>query len=408
MRPIYILGGRQTDFARNLAREGQDLFDLFKTVLTDGLEHTGLTADAVDVGHVGNFVAELFTGQGQLGGFFAEVDSGFDGLPASRHEAACASGSMAIMAAMADIESGRYQCACVLGIEQMRNVDGETGADHLAAAAWRGRENMDARYLWPAQFAELAEVYSQRYGLDRKVLVEWSNNAFANAKRNPYAQTRGWTIEAAQLAEDDHSNPIIEGGLRKQDCGQITDGAAVIFLASEDFAQSWCRQRGLTLDDMPRIAGWGHTGAAMRLSRKLESAPSPDQPLLPHVAKAVAQALGRAGLSSAKQLDAVELHDCFSITGYLLLDHLGLAPPGQAWQVVERGIGLGSDLPINPSGGLIGLGHPVGATGVRMVLDAARQVRGEAGDCQVDDARCVATLNVGGSATTVASFVVTR
>lgn len=407
MKPVCILGGSQSDFARNLAREGSDLFDLFSEVLADGLEQSGVEPRHIGVGHVGNFVSELFTGQAHLGGFFAEADARFNGMPAVRHEAACASGSMAILAAMADIESGRYSCACVLGIEQMRNVDGQTAADHLAAAAWRGHENEDARFLWPAQFAELARIYEARYGLNRDWLVELSRNAFANARRNPLAQTRRWTVEAAQLSDDDEANPLIEGRLRKQDCGQITDGAAMVILADVEFAQAWCRKRGVEFEKVPKIGGWGHTGAPIRLRSKLQ--PDNDQEvLLPHVAAAFNSAIGRAGLADAGMLDAIELHDCFSITGYMLLDHLGLAPPGQAWQVIDRGIGLDSDLPVNPSGGLIGLGHPVGATGVRMVNDAARQVRGEAGDNQVEGARHVATLNVGGSATTVASFVVNR
>ncbi len=407
MKPVYILGGSQSDFARNLAREGRELFDLFREVLADGLEQTGLDARHVGVGHVGNFVSELFTGQAHLGGFFAEADGRFKGMPAVRHEAACASGSMAVLAAMADIESGRYSCACVLGIEQMRNVDGETAADHLAAAAWRGRESEQARYLWPAQFAELARVYDERYGLKRDWLVELSRNAFANARRNPLAQTRKWTVEAPQLSEDDEANPLIEGCLRKQDCGQMTDGAAMVVLADAEFTRAWCRKHGHDLGRIPRISGWGHTGAPLRLHSKLDGDNEPG-PMLPHVGAAFSAAIQRAGLKDANQLDAIELHDCFSITGYMLLDHLDLAPPGQAWQVIERGIGLDGPLPVNPGGGLIGLGHPVGATGVRMLNDAARQVRGEAGDNQVEGARHVATLNVGGSATTVASLVVSR
>ena len=407
MKPVYILGGSQSDFARNLAREDRELFDLFREVLTDGLEQTGLAPDQIGVGHVGNFVSELFTGQGHLGGFFAEADTRFDGMPAVRHEAACASGSMALLAAMADIESGRYSCACVLGIEQMRNLDGQTAADHLAAAAWRGHESEEARFLWPAQFAELARAYDERHGLKREWLVELSRNAFANARRNPLAQTRKWTVGAAQLSEDDEANPLIEGCLRKQDCGQITDGAAMVVLADADFASAWCRKHGHDLATIPKIAGWGHTGAPIRLQSKLGGQVGSGL-MLPHVAGAFSAAMKRAGLQDASRLDAIELHDCFSITGYMLLDHLGLAPPGQAWQVIERGIGLDDELPVNPGGGLIGLGHPVGATGVRMLNDAARQVRGEAGDCQVEGARHVATLNVGGSATTVASFVVNR
>ena len=107
------------------------------------------------------------------------------------------------------------------------------------------------------------------------------------------------------------------------------------------------------------------------------------------------------------ELDAIETHDCFSITEYMAIEHFGISPPGQAWKAIEEGVvAFDGTLPVNPSGGLIGLGHPVGATGVRMVLDAAKQCTGTAGDYQVPGAKTVATFNVGGSGTTNCSFVV--
>jgi acetyl-CoA C-acetyltransferase len=96
------------------------------------------------------------------------------------------------------------------------------------------------------------------------------------------------------------------------------------------------------------------------------------------------------------------VHDCFAITEYLAIDHLGLTAPGQSFRAVEDG----TLRRINPSGGLIGGGHPVGATGVRMVLDAMKQVSNRAGACQLADARTIQTLNTGGSATTAISFVI--
>ncbi len=92
-----------------------------------GLDATALDADEIETGHVGNFTAELFAAQGLLGGFFGLVDPAWDGLPTARHEAACASGSVALLAATAEIEAGRYDLACVVGIEQMRNVPGRIG-----------------------------------------------------------------------------------------------------------------------------------------------------------------------------------------------------------------------------------------------------------------------------------------
>jgi acetyl-CoA C-acetyltransferase len=115
-------------------------------------QETGLDPEDIDVGHVGNFVGDLFAGQGMLGGFFAMADDRFTGMPASRHEAACASGSLAVLAAAADIESGRYGTAMVLGMEMMRNVPGVTAAEHLGAAAWAGHEYLDATYPGRAPF----------------------------------------------------------------------------------------------------------------------------------------------------------------------------------------------------------------------------------------------------------------
>lgn len=404
--PVYILGGHQTDFSKNWVRHNQTLFDMFSETVLTGLENTKLDARDIDVGHVGNFVAELFTGQGMLGGFFGHVHPDFMSLPTSRHEAACASGSLAILAAMADIESERYDLACVVGIEMMRNVPGQTAADHLGAAIWVGEEARDATYIWPAMFSDLAEHYDQRYGLKREHLAEISKINFANAKRNPNAQARNWQFTDQSFLPDDDQNPVIEGWMRRQDCGQVSDGAAVIFLASETRAKAYAEANNIPLESLPKIKGWGHATAPMLMKTKFETAPK-DGYLLPATRKAITDAYHRAGIAGPQDLDAIETHDCFSITEYMAIEHFGLTAPGEGWKAIEEErIHFGGELPINPSGGLIGLGHPVGATGVRMMLDAAKQSSGQAGEYQVENARTIGTFNVGGSGTTNCSFVV--
>jgi len=140
------------------------------------------------------------------------------------------------------------------------------------------------------------------------------------------------------------------------------------------------------------------------MDQKLRRAADAEYPL-PHVRKAFEQATARANVG-LDVLDVLEVHDCFSISEYSIIEHVGLAGPGEAWKAIDSGdIERGGRLPINPSGGLIGAGHPVGATGVRMVLDVHRQVTGNAGGYQVDGASVGATLNIGGSATSVVSFV---
>ncbi len=406
MSNIYVLGGSQTDFARNWTREDKKIYDLFADTLNEALEETQLDVEDIDVAHVGNFVSALFTGQAQLNGFFGHVHPALNNIPTSRHEAACASGSMALLAAMRDIEAGHYNVACVLGIELMRNVDGATGADYLGAAAWRGIETEGCTYPWPHMFANLYEIYQDRYNTPIEYLREISKNNFANAKNNPNSQTRGWQLDADSFSNNDQTNPIIEGQLRKQDCGQITDGAAVVFLANEDYAKQYAKQHNLSLDDLPRIKGWGHRTAAMLMEKKLELAQG--SPLVfPHVKDTFDDALKRAGMADIHQLSGLEVHDCFSMTEYMIIDHSGLTAPGESYKAIDDGsIFMGGALPINPSGGLIGLGHPVGATGVRMMLDAYKQVSGKAGNYQVEGATDFGIFNLGGSATTCATFVV--
>ncbi len=406
-KPVFILGGAQSDFAINWTRADHTLFDLIADTTHAALDDANLEAADIDAVHVGNFAGELFCGQGLLGGMMGHVDPGFEGKPTSRHEAACASGSMAILAAMSDILAGHYDTVAVVGVEMMRNVPGETAAQYLGSAAWAGREALRARYLWPAMFSDLAEEYDRRYGLKYEHLAAISKINFDNAKRNPNAQTRAWQFGEGSFAQDDNANPVIEGWMRKSDCGQVTDGAAVIVLAGEKTAREYVAKRGLDLADIPRIKGWGHTTAPLLMDAKLEKSRKEGGYALPWTRKAITDAYARAGISGPDELDGIETHDCFSITEYMAIEHFGLTAPGEGWKAVEQGvIARGGAVPVNPSGGLIGLGHPVGATGVRMALDAARQTSGWAGDMQVEGAKTFATYNVGGSGTANVSFVI--
>jgi acetyl-CoA C-acetyltransferase len=401
----YILGGWQSDFSKNWAREGMEIADGFSETLYEGLACVDMEPGDIDVGHVGNFVGDLFSGQGLLGGFFAQSNAAFDGLPTSRHEAACASGSVAILAACADIEAGRYGSALVLGLEMMRNVPGKTAAEHLGAAAWTGHEFEDATYVWPRAFSDLTDEYDNRYGIDERHLRQISQINFRNARTNPNAQTRSWGFTEANFSDDNEANPVIEGRVRRTDCGQVTDGAAMLVLASPERAAAYAKARGISLDSLPRIKGWGHRSAPIRYRTKVEASAA-DTYVFPQVRRAIVDARARAGLDLTG-IDAVETHDCFSMTEYMAIDHLGMTAPGESWKAIEAGdIEIGGKLPVNPSGGLIGCGHPVGATGVRMALDAFKQTTGTAGDNQVEGAKTVQTLNIGGSTTTTVSLVI--
>lgn len=403
--PVYVLGGAQTDFARNWSKDAAEpVFAMLQVSVAEALNDASVPAEDIGTGHVANCAGELFAGQAHINAMIPALDPAWSALPTSRHEAACASGSVAVLAAMAEIEAGRYHLALVAGVELMRNRPGNEAAELLGCAAWVGRESFDGLLPWPASFDKIAEEVASRYGLDDAHLRRITEINRSNAKRNPFAQTRDWTDSPGQYAADDTANPVVAGRLRVSDCGRLSDGAAAVVLASADYARGWSARTGRV---PALLAGWGHHTASLSLQDKLDANRGSEY-LFPHVRATITDAYRRAGIEGPAGLSAIELHDCFSITEYAVLDHFGLTSPGKSWQAIDSGlIESTGALPVNPSGGLIGLGHPVGATGVRMVNDAARQVCGRAGEIQVDNATAVATLNIGGSLATTVSFVVT-
>jgi acetyl-CoA C-acetyltransferase len=390
---VWILGGYQSDYARNLQREGHDLADLTAEVVRETLAAARTPAAAIGVVHVANAFGEMFAAQGHLGAMPATVEPDLWDVPASRHEAACASGSVAALAAIADLRSGAYDSALVIGVELEKTVPGDVAAAYLGAAAWTGHEGADATFMWPYMFSRVADEYDRRYGLDDAHLDAISRLNYANARANPNAQTRDWQVDAA-------SNPVVEGRIRRLDCSQMTDGGAGVVLVSDAFLRAHPTARPIG-----RIDGWGHRTVGLGLQQKLDRSAN-DLYVLPHVRGAALDAFTRAGIG-VDDLDGIEVHDCFTPSEYLAIDHIGLTGPGESWKAIENGeIEVGGRLPVNPSGGLIGGGHPVGASGIRMLLDAAKQVSGTAGAYQVDGAKTFGTLNFGGSTATTVSFVV--
>lgn len=404
--PIYLLGGYQTDFARNWKKENKHVVAIMRESVRGALDATGVAPEEVEVGHVGNFAAELYAMQGHLGAFLVDLDPAFSGLPTSRHEAACASGSLAILAASADLEAGRYDLAMVCGVEQMKTVDPARGGDFLGTAAWYEREAQGIEFPFPKLFGRLGDEYDKRYGLKDEHLAHISAVNYSNAKNNPNAQTRTWYMNEDHACRTDKFNSVIGGRIKISDCSQVTDGATTVFLASEAAAKKYAERQGVSLDSIPKILGWGHKTAPIAFDDKVAESKD-NEYILPHTRTCLMDALKRAGVEDCWGVDALETHDCFTTSEYMAIDHFGMTKPGESWKAVEEGvIEMGGKLPINPSGGLIGAGHPVGATGTRQVLDAYKQVTGTAGDYQVDNAKKVATLNIGGSGTTSVSFVV--
>lgn len=402
---VRLLGGYQTDFGRNWLREGFGIHDIMAEVVAGALEAARLDSSQVESIHVGNAAAELFLSQGHLGALALEADPALRGLPTARHEAACASGGVAILAAWAELEARRCDVALVIGIEQMKTVSPSQGSDYLGTAAWYEREASGVEFPFPKLFGRLGAEYMRRFEMPSDEYTGHqaylSELMYRNARRNPLAQSRSWDL--GQMA--DKMDTRISPEITVRDCSQITDGAVAIALASEQFVME--HASGAIRDGIPALLGWGHTTAPIAMDDKLEESASCEY-VLPHARRAITQAMARAGVSDPSQLDALEFHDCFTTTAYAAIDLVGLTSPGENHRAIEHGwLEMDGRLPLNPSGGLIGAGHPVGATGVRQVLDAANQTSGGAGDCQAPtDSRRALAVNIGGSGTTTVATVV--
>ncbi|MCE9500636.1 MAG: acetyl-CoA acetyltransferase [Leptospira sp.] len=417
---VFVLGGEQTDFQRNWTKEGKTFVAMMREVINDSLSKVGLDFAEIKklnkenrIGvFVGNFDAEQYANQGHLGAFLTEVDPAFYGVPGARYEAACASGSVALDAAATKIRVKDYDVAIVLGIEVMKTVNSAVGGDFLGTAAYYEREAKGIQFPFPKLFGKLADVILERYKLkeDRfmSALAEISRINYGNAKKNPKSQTRNWFMnrEHANLRGGDN-NMAVGGRLCITDCSQVTDGAAVVVLASKKYAEQYAKKRKKKLSDIPQIKGWGHRVAPITFTDKVKESEG-GKYILPWTRATVKDAYDRAKLG-VKNIDVFETHDCFTSSEYAAISAFGISEPGKEHEAIEDGIiDFNGKKPINPSGGLIGVGHPVGASGVRMMLDLTKQVTGNAGDYQVNGAKNGLMLNIGGSATTNMVFIVGR
>ena len=418
---VYVLGGSQTDFERNWSKEGKNAIALLKEVVSDAVDEIGVDYEAIErlntenrvACFVGNFIAEEYIQQGHLGALLTEVNPAFYGVPSARYEAACASSSVALDAAITKIKAEEYDLAIVIGWELMKTVDSKTCGDILGREAYYEKEVNGVDFPFPKLFGKLADETIKKYSLDEKrymdALAKISVINYSNAKRNPKAQTRKWFMDYDQASHrGTETNGLIGNRLGISDCSQVTDGAAVVFLASEKLI----KELGRDQKSVPIVKGYGHRTAPMLFEKKMQDNVTSEY-VLPWTRKAVAEAYKRAGLT-VDDIDVFETHDCFTSSEYAAISAFGITEPGNEYEAVESGrIDFKGDKPINPSGGLIGCGHPVGASGARMFLDLYIQVSVTAGTYQVrkengDVPKNGMMLNIGGSATTNYVFIVGR
>ncbi len=367
MEKVYVLGGSQTDFERNWSKEGKGYIALIKECFERAMKECNINKTQLKelneknrIGcFVGNFISEYYLNQGHIGALLTNVDEIFYGMPSARYEAACASGSVALDAAITKIKAKEIDMAIVIGFELMKTVDSKTCGDYLGRAAIYDKEAKGIDYPFPKLFGKLADEIISKYYLDEdrfmKNLAQISTINYENAKRNPNAQTRKWFMNYEHASNRGTKyNPLVGGRLSTTDCSQVTDGACIVFLVSEDYLKNANKTR----DEYPIIKGVGHRVAPMEFRKKMEDNKDSDY-VLPWTRKAIEEAYEKAN-KTVEDIDFFETHDCFTSSEYAAISSFGITKPGEEYEAIENGtISFDGAKPINPSGGLIGVGHPV-------------------------------------------------
>ena len=308
--------------------------------------------------------------------------------PVTRVENYCATGSDALRNAAYAVGSGAYDCVMAVGVEKLKDspYSGLT-------AAWPPSDGTRVDWTAPASFSLLAPAYAKKYELDEKTMrnvlthIAWKNHQ--NGSLNSRAQFR-----KAVAKETIEQSPQIAGQLGVFDCSGVADGAATAVRAED--AQKYC-ENPMYIKALSLISG---TGAGLRASEY-------DFTSFPEVVLSADDAYRQAGVTNPREeISFAEVHDCFTPTELVLMEDLGFSERGMAWQDVLDGIfDLRGKLPINPDGGLKSFGHPIGASGLRMLFECWLQLNGNAGKRQLSSPKLGLTHNLGGQPGECVSFV---
>lgn len=375
---VSIIGAATTRFGelwevspRTLAREA----------VGSALKDAALKPRQIQSLFVGNMLSGMLGGQEHLGAFFAE-ELGLSHAAAFKIEGACASGGLAIHNAVNSILSGQYETVAVLGVEKMTDHRPEDVATALMGAG--SSEERAAGCTFPGLYAILARAHMQKFGTTQEDLAAVAVKNHYHASLNPHAQFhRPITIEQVLKSH------CVTDPLKLLDCSPISDGASALVLTA--------KAKGVSI--VASAVATDTLGLAQRESL-IE---------LRATKEAAQRAYKQAGID-ANDIDVAEVHDCFTIAEILALEDLGFYTKGSAARAIQAGevtLGKAKKLVVNSSGGLKGCGHPIGATGVKQVVELVDQLRGAAGKRQVKGARVGLAHNVGGTGATAVVHMLT-
>lgn len=369
----YITGIGRTKFGSI----PQSLPELAYEAMFNAIHDSCISIKDIDAIFVSNFLGGPLNGQLHLNSVIASLLPGMN-IPIVRVETACASSSVAFKQALYALE--KLDNVMVVGAEKMTSK-GLLGTTESIAMAEEQLVDQQNGMIFPSNYALIAQQYMRKYGIGHEVLEQISLINHANARLNPMAHFYYKDVTLDMIRK----SPMVSTPLNLFDCSPISDGAAAAVLSRKKRA-----------DRDIRVLSSQFTTDVTSLSQR-ETLTSFKATRL-----AAQKAYAEAGIMP-KDIDLMEVHDCFTISEILALEDMGLCKPGEAGELVMSGrIGRDGDVPVNTDGGLKADGHPIGATGLAQIYEVVTQLRGEAGERQVKGTRIGVTQNIGGVGGTAA------
>jgi len=367
VREVYIIGAAMTQFGKHPDRSLRSLG--FEACL-NALRDAGVRPKEIEAGFCGNALAPALQGETGVGqNVFWEV--GINEVPIVNLENACASGSTALREGWMAVAGGFHDMAIVAGVEKTVMPKGTM----LNVGA--GEFETKLGEVFPGYFALIAKKHMERYGTTSEQLAKVSVKNHLNGSFNPYAQ-----FQKLLTVEEVLNSPMIAEPLTLYSCCPNSDGAAALVLCSARKARRFKGQK-------IKIAASVLTTGTYDNERDITSW---------EVERRAAEKAYQMASLGPGELNVVEVHDAFTISEIIHYEGLGLCLPGEGGRLIDKGTTeLAGNIPVNPSGGLLSKGHPVGASGVAQVVEIVWQLRGEAGKRQVKNPRVGLAQIMGGN-----------
>jgi len=404
-RGVAVVGTGMSKFGCFPGYTSRDIFvDAYKELLST--VDKGIDPNDIEAFYLGNYSSDLFEGQSHLAPIIANW-IGLSPIPAARVEDACASSSVAFREGMIAIASGLYDIVLVGGIEKMTDLPISEVTDTLATAADIPYE-VSAGFTFPGFYAAMATAYMHAYGATLETFMKVTMKNHFNGSLNPKAQfgqkiadimeikkasalKKGKSVpqweNEIEFLTDNRANPMIAWPMRLYDCSPVSDGGAALLLVSEDIAYQFTDQPIFVIGSGAASDGPLHARSSLTS--------------IPSAKLAAEKAYEMAGVSAA-DIKLAEVHDCFTIAEIIATEDLGFFEEGKGGKAAVEGLtSRTGSIPINTSGGLKSKGHPVGASGAGQVVEIWKQLRGQAGNRQLDGNPDLGlTHNVGGTGQT--------